>query len=141
MPTYLYPQLDIAIEEMSELIQAICKQKRGKCNLDNILEEIVDVEIMLEQLKMIYDCVENLEWVTHQENSIHGVRHGNAFRNSKKLNWAQINLIREMYEWSEKNAEHRLVKPFTHKWLAKCFKVSPSAIGWAVNRKTWTGER
>lgn len=87
------------------------------------------------------NAIENLEWVTHQENSIHGVRHGNAFRNSKKLNWAQVNLIREMYEWSEKNAVHRLVKPFTHKWLAKCFNVSPSTIGWITKRETWVGER
>ncbi len=37
------------IEELSELIKAIIKDNRK-----NIIEEIADVEIMLEQLKMIY---------------------------------------------------------------------------------------
>lgn len=47
-------QLKMAIEEMAELIQAICKSFRGADNLDNIIEEIADVEIMLAQLKLIY---------------------------------------------------------------------------------------
>ena len=51
-------QVDMAVEEMSELIQAICKSKRNlrsnSCLL-NIYEEIADVEIMLEQLKIVYD--------------------------------------------------------------------------------------
>ena len=43
-------QIWMAIEEMSELIQAICKKRRGKTH--NIEEEIVDCIIVLEQLKM-----------------------------------------------------------------------------------------
>lgn len=46
-------QLDMAIEEMSELTKEICKIKRGKGNYMNLVEEMADVEIMLEQLKMI----------------------------------------------------------------------------------------
>lgn len=42
------------IEEMAELIQAINKKHRGKAH--NIPEEIADVEIMLEQLKIINCC-------------------------------------------------------------------------------------
>ena len=43
-----------AIEECAELIQAINKKWRGKEH--NIAEEIADVEIMLEQLKIINNC-------------------------------------------------------------------------------------
>ena len=42
-----------AIEECSELIQAICKDMRGKEH--NVEEEVADVLIMLEQLTHIYD--------------------------------------------------------------------------------------
>ena len=47
-------QEEVAIEELSELIQAICHKHRGREH--NIAEEIADVEIMLEQLKIINDC-------------------------------------------------------------------------------------
>lgn len=43
-----------AIEECSELIQAICHKQRGREH--NIAEEIADVEIMLDQLKIINNC-------------------------------------------------------------------------------------
>jgi len=51
-------QLNIAIEELSELIKAICKYKRAKgkqrtIETDQIHEEIADVSIMLEQILMI----------------------------------------------------------------------------------------
>lgn len=48
-------QLNMLIEEMSELTQAICKHLRGFDNHENIAEEIVDVEIMLNQARMIFD--------------------------------------------------------------------------------------
>ena len=41
-------QMTVAIEELGELIQAICKYKRGEEH--NIEEEIADVKIMIEQL-------------------------------------------------------------------------------------------
>lgn len=47
-------QLIVAMEEMSELIQALSKDIRGKGSRNNISEEIADVEIMLAQLKIIY---------------------------------------------------------------------------------------
>lgn len=46
-------RIDLCIEEMSELTQALCKYKRGL--LHNVEEEMVDVEIMLEQLKLIFN--------------------------------------------------------------------------------------
>lgn len=50
------PQLIMAMEEMAELIQTLSKDIRGKTDIENISEEIADVEIMIEQLKIIYDC-------------------------------------------------------------------------------------
>lgn len=46
-------QLDMCIEEMSELTKEICKHKRGKNNYDEIVEEMADVYIMMEQLKIM----------------------------------------------------------------------------------------
>ena len=46
-------QLDMVTEEASELIQAVCKRKRGRDNRDNIIDEIADNDIMREQLKYI----------------------------------------------------------------------------------------
>lgn len=49
-------EVDVAIEEMSELTKELCKHRRGQRNILHIAEEIADVEIMLEQLKMIFKC-------------------------------------------------------------------------------------
>ena len=48
-------QIIVSIEEFGELIQALTKHLRGFDNAENIAEEIADVEIMLEQLKIIYN--------------------------------------------------------------------------------------
>ena len=48
-------QLTVAIEELSELIKEICKNKRGADNRDNIIEEMADCYIMLEQLEIIFE--------------------------------------------------------------------------------------
>lgn len=45
----------MAVEEMSELTKEICKIYRGKGTLDDLADEIADVLITLEQLKLIYD--------------------------------------------------------------------------------------
>ena len=60
------PQVDVAIEEMSELTKALLKYRRNEDmsvdrRLNNILEEIADVQIMLEQLRMIYGSTEKQE--------------------------------------------------------------------------------
>ena len=47
-------QLNVAIEEFSELIKEICKHKRGEDNLHNIIEEMADCYIMFEQLMIIF---------------------------------------------------------------------------------------
>ena len=46
-------QLTVAIEELSELQKEICKVLRGNGSKENLTEEIADVYIMLEQLKLI----------------------------------------------------------------------------------------
>lgn len=58
-------QLNMAIEEMSELTKALCKFFRGEEDIDNIHEEIIDVEIMIEQLKRIFKIGE--EWTNTQK--------------------------------------------------------------------------
>lgn len=47
-------QLTKAIEELSELIKEICKDKLDIGITENIAEEVADVEIMCEQLRFIY---------------------------------------------------------------------------------------
>lgn len=50
-------QLNLLIEEMAELIQAINKYRRygKKSDLVHIAEETADVKIMLEQLELIFE--------------------------------------------------------------------------------------
>ena len=56
-------QCKVAIEEMSELTKEICKNFRGRPNIDSIAEEIADVSIMLMQLELIFDCTDKvIEW-------------------------------------------------------------------------------
>lgn len=54
-------QLNVAIEELSELIKEICKDKRDYGIPDQIAEEVADVEIMCEQLRFIYDFDEAVD--------------------------------------------------------------------------------
>lgn len=51
-------QEKVVIEECAELIQAIVHKHRGRAH--NIPEEIADVEIMLEQLKIINNCADEV---------------------------------------------------------------------------------
>lgn len=51
-------QVCMVFEEMSELQKALCKLLRGKPSFENIIEEIADVEIMLEQMKLLFNGIE-----------------------------------------------------------------------------------
>lgn len=57
-------QIRQLFEEMSELTVAICHFERGRNFADQgmleIVEEIADVEIMLEQMKQLYNLSEEL---------------------------------------------------------------------------------
>ena len=48
-------QVLVAIEEMSELIKELCKYFRRFDRTKEITEEIADVEIMIEQLKTLFE--------------------------------------------------------------------------------------
>ncbi|MCL2629661.1 MAG: hypothetical protein FWD33_03175 [Alphaproteobacteria bacterium] len=48
-------QIDLCIEEMSELTKELIKRSRGKDNFDAIAEEVADVQIMINQLKVSLD--------------------------------------------------------------------------------------
>jgi len=56
-------QLVICMEEMAELTKELSKNLRGRDNDLNVAEEIADVEIMLEQLKLIFDIRQDVEHV------------------------------------------------------------------------------
>ena len=47
-------QITVAFEEMSELQKELCKYIRCIGSQENIAEEIADVEIMMEQMKMLF---------------------------------------------------------------------------------------
>ena len=57
-------QEDVAIEEFSELIKAILKFRRSNAKdsdlRDAVIDEIADVQIMLTQLGIIFNCVEEV---------------------------------------------------------------------------------
>jgi len=52
-------QIDMTIEECAELIQALMKYRRKQGDhdeaLESVIEEIADVEIMLGQMKVLFD--------------------------------------------------------------------------------------
>lgn len=71
--TYGYrAQQAMAIEEMSELTKAICKfwRHKNKETYDDVLEEMADVEIMLDQLKMMFSDPKEI-----REKKIHRLFH------------------------------------------------------------------
>jgi len=53
-------QKDMLIEEMSELTQALLKDRRGRES--NISEEIADVQIVLDQIKLLYP-----DWISWEQ--------------------------------------------------------------------------
>ena len=56
-------QAKMMIEEMSELTKELCKLFRGEGDTGHILEEIADVQIMLDQMKMIFGDTSEMEKV------------------------------------------------------------------------------
>lgn len=47
-------QVVVAIEELSELQKELCKALRGKVDIDHITEELADVWIMFQQMKLYF---------------------------------------------------------------------------------------
>lgn len=64
-------QMDMAIEEMSELTKALLKWRRAARDIQakgilrtNVIEEIADVKIMMRQMELLFDCEEEVTgWV------------------------------------------------------------------------------
>lgn len=67
-------QMMMAVEEASELIKAICKLRRTGVTaetVNGIAEEIADMEIMLEQLKIMFYLTEGVsEWKKYKINRL-----------------------------------------------------------------------
>lgn len=53
-------QCRMMIEEMSELTKALCKLPRGG-PVENVLEEMADVQIMLDQMRLIFGSTKAME--------------------------------------------------------------------------------
>ena len=60
-------QIVVMMEEMSELQKELCKYLRGKYSPANIAEEIADVEIMIEQMKMLFCCADDVRDVRRRK--------------------------------------------------------------------------
>ena len=61
-----HPQIDVAIEEMSELTKALLKWRRAKgaeltAARDNIIDEIADVRIMCRQMEILFQAEYEVE--------------------------------------------------------------------------------
>jgi hypothetical protein len=73
-------QQDIAIEELAELQKAIIKYRREPSDKtkEAVIEEIADVQVMLEQLKMIFSCRSKTDEIMDAkiERQIERVRNG-----------------------------------------------------------------
>lgn len=54
-------QEKMLIEEMSELTKEICKHWRGADNVADISEEMADVQIMLDQMAIVFNNAEQIE--------------------------------------------------------------------------------
>lgn len=62
-------QSTVCMEECAELIQAISKAKRGKIDKNNMAEEIADVLICVEMLKLMYSLSDSNidEWILKKQ--------------------------------------------------------------------------
>lgn len=82
----------ISVEELSELIKAICKYKRKCEDVDTdekelrykILDGIADVEICIEELAYLFDGFDEIEKIK-QEKIEKGAERARKFKN-KKIN-------------------------------------------------------
>lgn len=64
-------QTVVAIEELSELQKELCKSLRFGANRQHIAEEIADVQIMLEQMMILYELhVDVAEWKCKKVNRL-----------------------------------------------------------------------
>ncbi len=60
------PQIDVALEELSELMKALLKWRRAKgaeltAARDNIIDEIADVRVMCRQMEILFQAEDEVE--------------------------------------------------------------------------------
>ena len=62
-------QINLAIEELSELITELSKYLRFKPASANygVIEELADAEIMIEQMKQIFNCEDSVKIVKNKK--------------------------------------------------------------------------
>lgn len=63
-------QKEMAIEECSELINALQKEKRHRVTDDDVITEIADVTIMCQQLTLIYGEDKVCDEITRKTNRL-----------------------------------------------------------------------
>ena len=51
-------QITMFIEELSELTQELCKDLKGEGDKKAMIEGLADIQIKINQLKIMYDCNE-----------------------------------------------------------------------------------
>ena len=57
-------QINVCIEELSELIKELCKINRSLGNADNLAEEMADVTIILREFELMFNNGEAVdEWI------------------------------------------------------------------------------
>lgn len=76
------------IEEMSELTKELCKELRNRGDIDHLSDELADVEVMLAQIKIIYDIHKKV--AEHKDFKLH------------RLANSIVELKKTMKKWGEK---------------------------------------
>jgi len=75
--------------------------------------------------------LENLEWVTRKQNTLHSVVNGKFNGNTKKLSENYIKYIEEMHSFCPRS--------FSYKWLGKTFGISEMTVAAIINKtKRWS---
>lgn len=67
-------QIVVAVEEMAELQQELTKALRGKPDIKHIVEEMADVYIMLDQMKIMFNIPNQLVRLEKQQKILRTIR-------------------------------------------------------------------
>lgn len=84
--------------------------------------------------------VENLEWCTKSENTIHGIKYGNVKQGFKKKHRNSVGSKNTMSKLKEDDIrEIRKLREngLTLQKIADIFEVNLATIGYIIQRKTW----
>lgn len=86
--------------------------------------------------------VENLEWCTPSQNCLHahatGLRTSKHMKRLRKLTFPQVEMMREMWTHSlNTQCTQKRGKPFSQRWLGKCFGIDKQTVEAIVTYKTY----